>query len=221
VVNYAGLVFVAQSLGRPEVEGKRVIELGSKDEYGVTRRLLTPYGPSEYIGVDIQRGKGVDVVCAAEESVGKFGRRVFDVAVATELIEHTRDWRRVVSNIKNLLRPGGILVVTSRSIGFPFHAFPKDYWRYEEEDMRLIFSDCRDVRVERDWERPGVFVRAVIPEVFVENDLAEIKIFSVAAGKRIAKLGQEDERLVYRLRVARSRLRDAYYKSGHWMMRHL
>jgi len=217
-VNYAGLVFVAKSLNRQDVKGKRVVELGSWDENGAIRRLLTSYTPLEYVGVDIKAGKRVDVVCSAEDSVGRFGKGSFDVVIATELIEHTKDWRKVVSNIKNLLKPEGVMVLTTRSLGVPFHAFPRDYWRYEVEDIASILSDCQVLQIERDWERPGVFVRAVMPVSFKENDLSGIELYSMALGKRTRALEREDESLIYKLKVGRSRLRDIYYELGHWMM---
>ena len=79
-----------------------------------------PYKPSEYVGVDIKAAPFVDVVCKAEDTLDKFGKQSFDIVVSTELIEHTKDWKKVVSNIKNLLVAGGILVITTRSRGFPF-----------------------------------------------------------------------------------------------------
>jgi len=207
-----------RSLNKQDVKGKRVLELGSWDENGAVRRLITSYDPSEYVGVDIKAGKYVDVVCSAEDSVGRFGKRSFDVVIATELIEHTKEWRKVISNFKNLLKPEGVMVLTTRSLGVPFHAFPRDYWRYEVEDIASILSDCQGLQIERDWERPGVFVRAVMPVSFKENDLSAIELYSMVLGKRTKALGGKDEGLIYRLKVGRSRLRDFYYELGHWLM---
>lgn len=97
----------------------------------------------------------MDVVCEAERLVERFGTEAFDAVITTELIEHVRDWRLVVSNLKNVCRPGGIIIVTTRSKGYGYHAAPYDFWRYELSDMENIFSDCEILLLEKDLEEPG------------------------------------------------------------------
>jgi SAM-dependent methyltransferase len=155
------LRFVNSALERDDIAGKRVLEVGSYDINGSIRPQLESFGPSEYVGVDIEAGPCVDVVCAAEGLEQRFGRASFDVVLTTEMLEHVRDWRTVVSNLKSVLRPGGLLVITTRSPGFPLHGYPYDFWRYEPDDMRAIFADFASVEIEPDSEaEPGVFVRA-------------------------------------------------------------
>ncbi len=201
--------------------GKRVLDLGSWDKTMTVRRFLTPYQPSKYVGVDIKAAPFVDVVCKAEDTLDKFGKQSFDIVVSTEVIEHTKDWKKVVSNIKNLLVTGGILVITTRSQGFPFHAFPMDYWRYEPHDLQDIFSDCQINEIASDWERPGVFIKATIPENFREKDLSSFELYSMAVRRRVRSFDSEDESLFYKLQLRRSKLRDFGYKWGHWMIEHL
>ncbi len=87
--------------------------------------------------------------------VTHFGSDAFDIVTATELVEHTRDWRNAISNLKRVTKPGGKLIITTRSHGYPFHADPFDFWRYEPADMAKIFDDFVDVRFERDSDFPG------------------------------------------------------------------
>ena len=92
--------------------------------------------------------------------VDRFGAGSFDVVLSTEMLEHVRDWPTVIGNLKRVLRPGGILLVTTRSIGFPYHGYPFDYWRYEPDDIRAIFADLDVLEVEADTDAPGVFMLA-------------------------------------------------------------
>jgi len=85
------VIFGASNLSKEEIQGKRVIELGSYDVNGSLRTYVKSLNPSEYIGVDIKKGPGVDIVCDAENIVDKFGNEAFDVVISTELLEHVRN----------------------------------------------------------------------------------------------------------------------------------
>jgi hypothetical protein len=63
--------------------------------------------------------------------------------------------------MKKVLKYGGFLYITTRSYSFPYHAYPYDFWRFEVADMIRIFKDFRVIRLIRDWEAPGVFLKAM------------------------------------------------------------
>lgn len=184
------LEFTRSNLNEADVQARRVLEVGARDYNGTVRSLIEPFRPASYVGVDMLSGPGVDVVCRAEELVARFGGASFDVVVATELLEHTQRWRDVVSNLKNVTAPGGILLLTTRSKGFPFHGCPQDFWRFEDEDFRLIFSDFDIEFLGRDGEAtPGVLLRARRPASFREADLAGHQLYSIIRRRRVREIG--------------------------------
>lgn len=199
------LMFGIRNLRPEEVAGRDVIEVGACEVLGSLRPFVESWRPRLYVGVDIVPGDGVDVLCDAEDLLNRFGAERFDVVISTEMIEHTKNWRKVVSNMKHLCRPGGILLVTTRSRGFHYHAYPHDYWRYEPEDIRNIFADFTIERVETDPRDPGVFVRAVRPDRFVEKDLSGYLLYSMVTGKRVAEIEEGDSRS-YHFRKLRYKL---------------
>jgi SAM-dependent methyltransferase len=178
------IVFGAKLLRREDVEGKRVIEVGSYDVNGSLRPLLTSWKPAEYVGSDIVNGPGVDVICEAEKLVDRFGEGRFDLVVCTEVLEHTRYWRSVVHNLKHVTAPGGLLLVTTRGPGFAFHAWPNDFWRYDVEDFGRIFSDFEALALEADPEAPGVFTYLRRPADLKDADLSGIALNSMLTGRR-------------------------------------
>ena|SRR5579884_1136612 len=96
--------------------GKKVLEIGSAYVNGSVRPIIERFCyPAEYIGVDIQPGKGVDVVLPAERLVDHFGPDSFDVVISTEMLEHVRDWRKVISNMKDVLKPGGYIYISQHA----------------------------------------------------------------------------------------------------------
>jgi len=182
--NISVIEFFMNEVKCEEFKDKRVIEVGSKYVNGSVRPLIERFcKPKEYIGVDIERGKYVDLIVPAEKLVNEFGENSFDVVISTEMLEHVKDWRSVINNMKLILRPSGFMYVTTRSYGFPYHAYPYDFWRYEISDMQKIFSDFDIIKLERDPLEPGVFLKARKPTEFKLNDLSNIELYSTALGK--------------------------------------
>lgn len=193
----SGIVFGVTSLPAAEVANKRVLEVGALNVNGGLRDILSTFGPSEYLGVDIGPGPGVDEVCDVSELVARFGEESFEIVVSTELLEHVEQWRKAVSNLKRVLRQGGTLLITTRSPGFKYHGYPNDFWRYRIEDMERIFEDFEILSLTPDPEAPGVFLKARKPTDFRETNLEEIELYSVITGRREVAL---DRRLCERVR---------------------
>jgi SAM-dependent methyltransferase len=183
------------------VAGRAILEVGSIAAEGTAQGRVRERNPRIYIGTDIAKGPGVDEVCAAENLVPRFGPEVFDVVLATEVVEHIRDWRAAFLNMIGVLKVGGLLVVTTRSIGYPYHGVPHDYWRYELEDIRQILAGWNFVALERDPERPGVFAAARKPSAVVSR-LDDIALHAMAIGQRTRDVSTAQV-LVHRVRSPR------------------
>lgn len=152
------LNFFERCVSQSEIEGKEVIEVGSKNVNGSVRSIIEKHDPKNYTGIDIQSGDGVDVIadiCDMEVT------KQYDVVIATELLEHIKQWRLAVNNIRKLCKHNGLLFVTTRSKGFKYHPYPHDYWRYEVADIANIFRDMKFLVLEPDPLAPGVFMKAV------------------------------------------------------------
>jgi SAM-dependent methyltransferase len=189
--NVSGIVFAVVNIEKTEIEGKRILEVGAIDVNGSIRPILERFQPAEYIGVDLIEGKGVDRICRVEDLVTEFGPNSFDFVVASELLEHVRDWRSAVSNLKNVCKPNGIIFITTRSPGFKYHGFPDDYWRYDEVDLRKIFAEFKVLALERDPIAPGIFFKGMKPAEFEEIDLSDYSLFSVLLSEKTAKIDNE------------------------------
>jgi SAM-dependent methyltransferase len=190
--------FVTANLRREEVAGKRVLEVGALDVSGLEQPLrpaVEALEPETYLAVDIEPGPDVDEICDAAQLRERYGDESFDVVISTEMLEHVRDWRTVVSNLKHVVKSGGVLLFTTRSYGFPYHGWPHDYWRYEPTDVETIFSDMRIEVLARDTNKPGVWVKLVKPDGFTEVDLTDIALFSMVKQRRTLDISRRDERV--------------------------
>jgi len=93
----AVIEFFVEDVKPEEFRDKRVLEVGSGYVNGSVRPLIERFmRPKEYIGIDIELGKYVDIVLPAEELVEYFGSESFDVVLSTETLEHVKDWRKVI-----------------------------------------------------------------------------------------------------------------------------
>lgn len=194
-----------------DVKERRVLEVGAIDVNGSLRGIAEKLGPSQYMGVDIVHGKGVDEICSIDGIVARYGRESFDVVICTEVVEHVRDWRAAVSNLKTVLKTGGVLILTTRSKGCGYHAYPFDFWRYEVDDLRVIFRDVSIEAIQTDPtgtanpDGAGVFLKARKPASFREADTVKYALFSIMKGRRCANVSAWDLR-VFKAKMALSRL---------------
>lgn len=88
---------------------ERVIEFGSLNINGTPRVLFEP--GTAYLGVDLQDGPGVDLVSDILDLPADLGPA--DLIVCMEVLEHAPDQRGVVDKARDLLAPGGRLVLTA------------------------------------------------------------------------------------------------------------
>lgn len=185
--NVACIQFGMNNISPTDIKNKRVLEIGSLDFNGSLREYILSLEPSEYIGTDIVSGKGVDVICRAEDLLGIYGPESFDLIISTEAIEHIFDWRSTINNIKSLCKLNGSILITTRSYGFPLHGWPHDHWRFETYDLKYIFSDFTKVMVQKDPDF-GSFIKARKPDKYIDYrqiNLSDYYLYNIIYDLRI------------------------------------
>ena len=215
--NAACMKFGQSRLTTDDILNKKVIEVGSRNVNGSLRADIQTLGAASYLGVDVIDGPGVDEMCDIDDLEDRYGAESFDVVISTELLEHVRHWRKAISNLKRILRPGGVLLVTTRSKGFPYHGYPYDFWRYEVDDIKVIFSDMSIDIIETDPLSPGVFLKARKPAQFSENSLDAITLYSIVTARHSQDVTDVDvltRRLRHRVRFFLAGLLPAKVMAG-------
>lgn len=188
--HYFCIDFVKRALTEEDIKGKKILEVGSLDINGSVRPYIETLKAQKYIGIDIAMGPGVDEICDVKNIIERYGQESFDVVITTELLEHISDWRKVINNFKDVITSNGIILITTRSCGFGYHGAPSDYWRFEEEDMRYIFSDFIIEKLEKDPLEPGIFIKARKPQHFSKIELSNYALYSVVVRRKIRRINK-------------------------------
>jgi len=158
------------------VKGKRVLEVGATDVNGSCRPWIVSQLPASYVGTDMTAGPNVDLVCRGEDLPSTVGAESQDLIICTEVLEHVEDWFCFLESVWFCLKPGGILLLTTRSPGFPLHNYPSDWWRFTVRDMLTIFEDQEILTVTADpTTDPGVGV--IIRKK--DNALTSVRAYSM------------------------------------------
>jgi len=116
-----------------------LVEMGARAAAGQEAEadLRSIFHADEHIGCDLQNGPGVDriedihALSFADGSVG--------TVICLETLEHVADPIRAVQEMHRVLRPGGVLAVSSLMF-FPIHAHPWDYWRFTPEGFEKLLD---------------------------------------------------------------------------------
>jgi SAM-dependent methyltransferase len=186
------LKWLGKILQKEEVIGKRIIDIGAYDVNGSMKAVVAPWQPSEYIGIDMRSGPGVDIVCLAENLVSNFGKESFDIVLSSSTFEHIKNWKGAISNVKQICKPNGLilLIIPSR---WPYHAFPKDYWRFDSKDIKCIFSDCEILDIEEDISPLSlIYAKIRKPSDFIEKNISNYELWSVITGSRVIQIKNRD-----------------------------
>lgn len=133
-----------------------VLEVGSKD-YGSTSTFRGVYTASEYIGVDMAPGKGVDAVVDLVEGIGALPPAHFELIICCSVMEHVRRPWVFAENLARLVRPGGRIYISVPWV-WRYHAYPDDYFRFSWRGIAELFPGFDWTALEYSTTVSGEFI---------------------------------------------------------------
>lgn len=117
----------------PHVRG-RVLDLGAG--MAKYKESIKKYA-TDYISCDVKKNKNIDTICDVTNL--NFSPESFDTVISTQVFEHVDNPFVVTKEIKKVLKIGGNAIITAPFM-FPFHADPKDNFRFSREGLEEIFK---------------------------------------------------------------------------------
>lgn len=113
----------------------KVVEIGSQNVNGTLRDTCPTR--FEYVGVDFQDAKGVDLVLQDPYSL-PFENESVDIVLSSSCFEHSEMFWLVFLEVLRVLKPNGLFYLNAPSTG-SFHRYPVDCWRfYPDSAMALV-----------------------------------------------------------------------------------
>ncbi len=117
------------------------LEVGSKD-YGNTQNLRGIFTGSDYTGIDMADGPGVDKVLDLTDEFSVIDQTLegkkFGTIFCLSTLEHCNNPFKMAENISKLMNKGGNLVI-SVPFAWKIHGYPNDYWRFTPEGIKVLF----------------------------------------------------------------------------------
>lgn len=113
-------------------------------DIGAKGRPYADLFPNAVAG-DITAGGALDGVFDAHRL--PFNEATFDVVLCTEVLEHCHDPAAAVHEFYRVLKPGGVLLLTTRFV-YPLHDVPHDYFRFTKYGLRHLCAPFADVHIE-------------------------------------------------------------------------
>ncbi len=89
------------------------------------------------VTLDIDPARGPEIVGDAQNM--PFENESYTTILCTEVLEHIPDPQKAVDEMCRVLKPGGVLILTTRFI-FPVHDAPGDFWRLTPYGLKHLFS---------------------------------------------------------------------------------
>lgn len=138
--NFETMHDTALEIGRAAIEmysggnGSRILEIGAMDVNGSLRQFR-PDG-SKYLGVDLEPGKGVDMIVEPGKPL-PFAEGSFDLVLASSVFEHDPAFWVTFLDLIRVLRDGGHLYISAPSNGH-VHRYPEDHWRFYPDSGRAL-----------------------------------------------------------------------------------
>lgn len=113
----------------------KILEVGAYDVNGPLKDFKRQ--DCEWIGVDLEAGKGVDVVIERASKL-PFEDNSFDVVVATSVFEHDPTFWLTFNEILRVVKQSGFIYICAPSNGW-VHRYPMDVYRfYPDAGMGLV-----------------------------------------------------------------------------------
>ena len=140
--------FATKYIGKIGKDRKKILDVGSKNLNGSLRSVFAKE-KWEYIGIDISKGKGVDIVLKDPYKY-PFKDQEFDAVVSSSCFEHCEMFWLAFKEMVRVTKNGGHIYISA-----PFkdgmHREPVDCWRFLPDGYKALAKWCPEAEYLDGW----------------------------------------------------------------------
>ncbi|MEK7591331.1 MAG: class I SAM-dependent methyltransferase, partial [Patescibacteria group bacterium] len=141
-VSFLDAIGLTKKITRPRIEAflKKYRSTGNTLDVGCGSALYGSYFPNRTtLDIEARPGVRVDIVADAHD-LSQIPDASFENILCTEVLEHLHTPALAIAEFHRVLKPGGMLILTTRFI-FPLHDAPGDYYRYTKYGLRHLMKE--------------------------------------------------------------------------------
>jgi ubiquinone/menaquinone biosynthesis C-methylase UbiE len=150
---------------KPYASESEVLDVGSGGS------SYSRYFPNR-LTVDIDPARQPEIV--ADAHALPFAPESFELVLCTEVLEHVKNPSQVISELNRVLKPGGMLLLTTRFV-YPIHDAPHDYWRFTRYGMLELFKAWEVIELRGETATFSV-IAALIQRICFQSQLRFNKV---------------------------------------------
>ena len=121
-------------------QNKQVMTIADLGAFNVNGTVKPIFDGHRYIGIDMEAGPNVDMVCS--NSKIPLDDKSCDVVVSTSCLEHDECFWMTFIEMCRLVKPGGYIYINAPSAG-PYHTHPVDCWRFYADSWAALAKWAR------------------------------------------------------------------------------
>jgi len=100
------------------------------------------------LDVEVRPDMQIDIIADAHD-LSEIQNNSYETILCTEVLEHLHTPHLAISEMYRILKPGGLLLLTTRFI-FPLHSSPVDYYRFTKYGLRHLLKDFEILELSED-----------------------------------------------------------------------
>ena len=126
------------------------------------------------VGMDLKKSQDINLVGDAHRL--PFKEEIFDIVLATEVLEHLKNPQIAINEMGRVLKHNGKLIITTRFI-FPLHDTPNDYYRYTKYGLKHLLRKWNVVEIKEETDTMGA-VSVLFQRIAIQCDILHFKLMN-------------------------------------------
>ena len=129
-----------------------------------------PYFPNSTVVSKSENKKSDFLVGTFFDELKDIEPSSYDVAICTGLLEHVPNPQLLIDNIRNLLKPGGKMIMSSSAV-FSYHEGPHNYFHFTPFGMKHLLKEWSSIKTLKGSSQPFETIGILLQRILLQCDI--------------------------------------------------